>query len=676
LPLLQFGSLSSEQFVDVARLANASYAEAVPVGWRALTGGEIGFSAGLLGPLFGGIMDQDSPFFTTGIQYSLFTAFDPSFSGMAQVYRSGNQLTISFRGTDNAPKNGSKLPDFAEYPELLTQYYSLSYVRAFEKFLEAVASYASSQGISGENIVVTGHSLGGGAANQLREFSGSVAGGYFSTSTYVGFASPKITEGSNVFNFGFDNDWVFKRASSVVDGNTPFTSATDNILFVQSSVSSFAGSAFSEGLGGADHAMENYIRAVVRISQSPAHSFMSRDSYVAIASDDLLALQDDLFATQISRNIGLSTPVVYFGNAKDNRIVAGSGPDTVDAGDGNDLVVGNGGADRIWGGPNNDDLRGDGGTDDLRGDAGADTISGGSENDTLYGGTENDSLLGDGGDDYLKGERDHDTMLGGAGRDTLFGDENNDSLAGGADHDLIEGGLGIDTAGFLAGAGSVLSFRREAGGDVIVSTTLDGTDRLRAIEHVMLGGITRTVDEWIALLYSAPATPTGSGPTPPDTPPPPDPTAPTPPSGSVNYALSVTRKDITVTPGQSVKLTDIYGPNGWRDGAGAQDLTWFAVQDRTDGGGALTRNGSPLLAGIVYEDRIDNIGLYGFTGASSGAVDEIGFNVIQMDGDYSPSFAVGAAAKVTTQAASGGTGGVVNPGTGTTSGGKADLAGC
>jgi Ca2+-binding RTX toxin-like protein len=675
MSLLKFASLSISEIVDVARLANASYGEAVPVGWRALTGGEINFSPGFLGPLAGGIMEQNSTFFTTGAQYSLVFGFDPSFSGMAQVYRSGDRLAISFRGTDKAPTNDSKVPDFSEYPELVSPFYSFSYIRGFEKFLESIASYAASRGISGSNVLVTGHSLGGGAANQLRQFSEDVAEGYFSNSTYIGFASPKIVETSNVFNFGFDNDWVFKRASSIIDGNTPFLSSTDNILFVQSNISSFAGSALSEGLGGADHSMENYILALRRISQSPTYSLTNRDSFVAIASDDSTALQNDLFATQISRYIGLSTPIVYLGNANANLIVAGTGSDTIDAGDEADTVLGNDGADRVWGGTGNDDLRGDAGTDDLRGEGGADTIRGGTENDTLYGGTENDSLLGDGGDDHLKGERDNDTLLGDAGRDSLYGDEHNDYLFGGAASDLIEGGDGMDTAAFVAGAGGVVSFRREAGGDVIVSSTIDGTDRLRGVEYVSLSGTTRSIDEWIALLYPTPAAPVGSGRPPPDTlQPPPDPNAPTPPSGSVNYALSVTRKDITLAPGVSAKLTDIYDPSGWRDGVGAQDLTWFAVQDRSAGGGILTLDGSPLQAGVVYEARIADIGRYGFTSATSSAVDEIGFNVIQLDGDYSPSFAVGAAARVTTQAASGGgTGGVVNPGNGPTEGGKADL---
>ncbi len=405
------------------------------------------------------------------------------------------------------------------------------------------------------------------------------------------------------------------------------------------------------------------------MTQSPIAPLLLPDSYLGVLT------AADASAATLAANLPAGAAVGYLGNDADNRIFAGSGNDLADGGSGLDSIFGAGGNDRLWGGAANDWLQGDAGTDDLRGDGGADTIRGGTENDTLYGGTENDSLLGDGGDDSLKGERDNDTLVGGVGRDSLYGDEHNDSLFGGADNDLIEGGLGNDTAAFVAGAGSVLSFRREAGGDVIVSNSIDGTDRLRGVEYVSLGGTTRTVDEWIALLYPAPATPIGAGPPPPDTPPPPpDPNAPRPPSGSVNYALSVTRKDITLAPGFSVKLTDIYDPNGWRDGDGAQDLTWFAVQDRSAGGGVLTLDGSPLQAGVVYEARIADIGRYGFTAAASSAVDEIGFNVIQLDGDYSPSFASGSGAKVTTQSTSGGsTGTPDNPGTGTTSGGKADL---
>lgn len=103
------------------------------------------------------------------------------------------------------------------------------------------------------------------------------------------------------------------------------------------------------------------------------------------------------------------------GNALDNRIVGGTG---------NDTLSGLGGNDSIQGGDGNDRLLGGDGNDTLRGDAGDDVIEGGAGNDQLYGGDGNDQLNGGDGVDVIEGGAGNDILSGGAGADVFrFRDE-------------------------------------------------------------------------------------------------------------------------------------------------------------------------------------------------------------------------------------------------------------
>jgi Ca2+-binding RTX toxin-like protein len=82
------------------------------------------------------------------------------------------------------------------------------------------------------------------------------------------------------------------------------------------------------------------------------------------------------------------------------------------------------------------------GNDDIYGQGGADLISGGDGDDEVYGGPGNDTIHGGDGTDDLRGEGDNDTIFGGTGGDTISGGPGNDTLDGGTEpSDLV----GIDT---------------------------------------------------------------------------------------------------------------------------------------------------------------------------------------------------------------------------------------
>ena len=136
----------------------------------------------------------------------------------------------------------------------------------------------------------------------------------------------------------------------------------------------------------------------------------------------------------------------------------------------NDTVLS---VDRIIGGTGNDTLTGNTGTDTLEGGPGADTIRGGNSNDVIEGGSGSDSLYGENGSDLVSysprseafvvnlffsaaatidpidTEQDalsgFERVLGGNGNDVVWGGTGNDDLDGGNGDDEVNGYTGDDT---------------------------------------------------------------------------------------------------------------------------------------------------------------------------------------------------------------------------------------
>ncbi|HEY3556555.1 MAG TPA: calcium-binding protein [Kribbella sp.] len=131
-----------------------------------------------------------------------------------------------------------------------------------------------------------------------------------------------------------------------------------------------------------------------------------------------------------------------------DRVVGGSGTDTIsgegagdvlEGGTGDDLLCGHGGADVIsgqdgtdttFGGSGADQVYGDYGDDHLYGNAGADVLHGGPGDDVAEGNTDDDQLYGDAGDDHLEGNAGADRMYGMSGQDDIAGGTTPDAVAG------------------------------------------------------------------------------------------------------------------------------------------------------------------------------------------------------------------------------------------------------
>ena len=201
---------------------------------------------------------------------------------------------------------------------------------------------------------------------------------------------------------------------------------------------------------------------------SDTADYSGRTAAVDVSLDDRAndgeAGEEDDVRTDVERVLGGSGddtltgspgPDFLDGLGGDDRLSGRGGADTLQGGDGSsgsDFLSGGDGPDLLRAGPGDDALDGGDGDDVLSAAGGSDELHGGSGNDTLIGGAGIDALDGEAGDDTLYGAEPvltggdgADDISGGSGRDALFGGRGNDRLDPGLGPDLIYGEAGTDT---------------------------------------------------------------------------------------------------------------------------------------------------------------------------------------------------------------------------------------
>jgi len=105
-----------------------------------------------------------------------------------------------------------------------------------------------------------------------------------------------------------------------------------------------------------------------------------------------------------------------------------------------------------------------------------------------------------------------------------------------------------------------------------------------------------------------------------------------------------------IKTGTSIPIADLYPESGWIDALGADDITYFAIGDRTDGGGYLTYRGDRAPDADFHTMTVDKLDDWEFVAGEPGTEDTIGFNIIQADGTYSERIPDSLAATVTATA--------------------------
>lgn len=478
-----------------------------PDGWRALSAGELGLPDSIVdilgfiklkGPLLG--------YLPTG----------PQLQVMVKEDANGNVtgLAISYAATNS-------IVDIPDYAQLNTG----EMAAAMEPVLQAVRDYAIANGVAGEDVMVTGYSLGGGYTNVQARFADTLAGGFFKDSLYVGHAAPVVYEDDDrVLNVGYENDvvhratgdaqsfWgaVFQADPLLQNSDRALQSSNDNVVIfdgayigapITLAIDSILNPlAWWAHLGGA------LTDATARIGQSTYYEYTERDSVVVVSNLGAIARKTFWVGDKESPTSNhFGDPAFIVGTRFDDKLHDGAANDWLDGGAGNDLIRVSSGLNRVDGGEGRDTLRLQGNASDFTVYRLADgslafksanglTIAENIEEvefatPYLFGlleskaqySVQSNRLEDERWSLFEWGDRDiaYASATQGDARDNtlsgrnVFGLDGNDRLTGTAQSDLLHGGEGRDI--LTGGAGDDRLYGAEDA-DILIAGT--GTDRL------------------------------------------------------------------------------------------------------------------------------------------------------------------------------------------------------
>ncbi|QXI19932.1 polyurethane esterase [Pseudomonas hamedanensis] len=457
-------------------------------GWTPITAAQLGYD---------GKTDARGTFFGEKPGY---TSAQVEILGKYDAQGHLTELGIAFRGT-SGPREiliGDSIGDVIN--DLLAAFgpadYAKNYVgEAFGNLLSDVVAFAQANGLTGKDVLVSGHSLGGLAVNSMADLSSDKWGGFFAESNYIAYASPTQSSTDKVLNIGYENDPVFRAldgstftGASVGVHDAPHASTADNIVSFNDHYASNAWNVLPYSILNIptwiSHLPTGYGDGMTRVLESAFYDLTSRDSTIIVAnlSDPARA---NTWVQDLNRNAETHKGSTFIiGSDANDLIQGGSGSDYLEGRAGNDSFRDGGGYNVILGGQGsntldlqqtvkNFDFANDGaGTLYIRDANGGISITrdigsivtqepgflwGVFKDDVVHSVTASglksgtsltayeSSSKGSAGADTLKAHAGGDWLFGLAGNDHLIGGAGNDVFVGGAGNDLLESGGGADT---------------------------------------------------------------------------------------------------------------------------------------------------------------------------------------------------------------------------------------
>ncbi|MFJ7795633.1 polyurethanase [Pseudomonas sp. NPDC096950] len=465
-------------------------------GWTPITASQLGYD---------GKTDARGTFYGEKAGY---TSAQVEILGKYDAQGHLTELGIAFRGT-SGPREiliGDSIGDAINdlLAALGPKDYAKNYAgEAFGKLFGNVAAFASAHGLSGKDVLVSGHSLGGLAVNSLADLSTDKWSGFYKDSNYIAYASPTQSSNDKVLNVGYENDPVFRA----LDGSTfnlasvgvhdgAKASTTDNIVSFNDHYASTAWNVLPFSILNIptwiSHLPTAYGDGMNRVIESKFYDLTSKDSTIIVAnlSDPAKA---NTWVQDLNRNAETHKGSTFIiGSDGNDLIQGGKGNDYLEGRDGNDTFRDGGGYNIVLGGKGSNvlDLQqsvknfvfandgvgnlyvkdANGGIsitrdigniitkepaflwgvfkDDVTHSVTADGLKVGN-NLTQYAST----VKGGAGADTLTAHASGDWLFGLDGNDHLIGGKGNDVFVGGAGNDLMESGGGINTFLFTGGFG-------------------------------------------------------------------------------------------------------------------------------------------------------------------------------------------------------------------------------
>lgn len=358
--LAEYGNVAGFAKIIPNFMTGIKNALTLPDGWRSLTPSELNLPASALDNrgyyTITSSVTGDRPINGTGPQVALLGEFDKS----GKLSR----IAVSWAGTND-------LLDIADYFHLSEG----KIAPHMNPILETVKNYAIKHGIKGEDVIITGYSLGGGFTNIMAEHRESLADGFYNNSIYVGHASPVIYDNPDVIlNMGYENDAVYRILGnhktiadaiknggpvlSNIDGD--FASSIDNVVLVTGAYASvfwqpgnpLTTSLLNKPQGWAAHTAAIGRDTLHRIADSKFYDLMHKDSRVIV--DQLKPIEALTMWVADKGKMANKVGSFMIGSEKNNLIQGSNHSNYIEAGAGNDRIKLGQGADRVDGGTGTD----------------------------------------------------------------------------------------------------------------------------------------------------------------------------------------------------------------------------------------------------------------------------------------------------------------------------------
>lgn len=457
-------------------------------GWTPISASQLGYT---------GKVDERGTFFGEKAGY---TTAQVEILGKYDADGQLTQIGVSFRGTSGPRETlisdsiGDVISDLMA--AFGPQDYAKNYVgQAFGNLLGDVAAFAQAHGLTGQDVLVSGHSLGGLAVNSLADLSTSQWSGFYSSANYIAYASPTQSSTDKVLNIGYENDPVFRALdgstftpASVGVHDAPQESATNNIVSFNDHYASAAWNVLPFSILNIptwiSHLPTGYGDGMGRILDSAFYDLTEKDSTIIVANLSDPA-RSNTWVQDLNRNAETHTGSTFIiGSERDDLIQGGQGNDYLEGRAGNDTFRDEGGYNVILGGQGSNTLllqssvkdasfvQDGAGTLYVRDAQGAismtrdiDTLV--SKEPGLFWGLLKDevshsvtanglvaggkltayasSTAGTSAEDTLTARSSGDWLFGHDGNDVLLGGTGNDTFVGGSGNDWLQSGGGSDT---------------------------------------------------------------------------------------------------------------------------------------------------------------------------------------------------------------------------------------
>ncbi len=334
----------------------------LPDGWKQLTADDLGVSHDLV--------DSEEFFLVAsdkGAQMKVFGEYNDA----GELTR----INFNIRATNSAS-------DILEYFKLNDR----SDIDLYEPLLNSVKNYAQVHGLEGNDMLVTGFSLGGAVTNMIATEREKLADGFFADADYIAFAPPTICNDSDVIlNFGYENDVVHRATgdaesfSDAVNGmnsglrnpDNDYESSIDNLILFNDTYASSAWDLWAFSLTNSDswnaHMEGEYVDTVNRVANSSFYEYTKQDSTVIVADLKNDTTRESTWIENLARKrikpdetereLEAKTSAFLIGGDKADLITGGSNFDYIDGGLGNDIIKAGVGLDHIDGNQGMDELR-------------------------------------------------------------------------------------------------------------------------------------------------------------------------------------------------------------------------------------------------------------------------------------------------------------------------------